>query len=355
MSKIKVAVIGTGNISHSHIQGYLKNPNVELYAFCDINETQLKYMAEKYGVTRTYTDKDVMLKELPEIDAVSVCTWNSQHAPCTIAALNAGCHVICEKPMATCAAEAEEMKAAAEKNGKLLMIGFVRRYGNDCRIVKDFIDNDYFGDIYYGKVTYLRRNGAPGGWFGDKSRSAGGPLIDLGVHVIDLSRYLVGNPQPVSVYGATFHKLANRPGVKGGIKTHVSAGRSDSDIFDVEDLASAMIRYDNGTVIQVEAAFSLNLKQDEGVIQLFGTKAGCKIDPELEIYTNLNDYMTNVQLATPTALSFDGLFANEIDHFVDCVINGTPCVSPAEDGITLMKILDAIYKSAETGHEVIIG
>ena len=116
MNKIKVAVIGTGNISHSHIQGYLKNPNVELYAFCDINETQLKFMAEKYGVTRTYTDKDVMLKELPEIDAVSVCTWNSEHAPCTIAALNAGCHVICEKPMATSAAEAEEMKAAAEKN-----------------------------------------------------------------------------------------------------------------------------------------------------------------------------------------------------------------------------------------------
>lgn len=354
MQKIKVAIIGTGGISNAHINAYLKNPNVELYAFCDINEERVKNMAEKYGVTHTYTDKDVMLAELPEIDAVSVCTWNSQHAPCTIAALNAGCHVLCEKPMATSAAEAREMKAAADKNGKLLMVGFVRRFGNDCQIVSDYIENGYFGDIYYGKATYLRRNGCPGGWFGDKSRSAGGPLIDLGVHVIDLTRYLCGNPKPVSVYGVTFDKLKNRPGIKGAGGEYVSAEKSDHDIFDVEDFASAMIRYDNGTVISVEAAFSLNMKEDVGKIELFGTKAGAKLDPELEIYTDLNGYMTNVQLTTPTALSFNGLFENEIDHYVDCVQNGTACKSPAEDGITLMEILDGIYESARIGHEVIL-
>lgn len=354
MDKIKVAVIGTGGISNEHINAYRKNPDVELYAFCDINEERVKSMAEKYGVTRTYTDKDVMLKELPEIDAVSVCTWNSAHAPCTIAALNAGCHVICEKPMATSAAEARSMKEAAEKNGKLLMIGFVRRYGNDCEILTDYIKNGYFGDLYYGKATYLRRNGSPGGWFGDKSRSAGGPLIDLGVHVIDLTRYLCGNPKPVSVYGATFDKLKNRPGIKGASVGYASAGKSEDDIFDVEDLATALIRYDNGVVISVEAAFSLNIKEDTGKIELFGTKAGAKLDPELELYTELNGYMSNVQLTTATALSFDGLFANEINHFVDCLKNGTPCKSPAEDGITLMEILDAIYESARTGHEVIL-
>lgn len=354
MDKIKVAVIGTGKISKEHINGYLKNPNVELYAFCDIDADRVKMMAEKYGVSRTYTDKDVMLRELPEIDAVSVCTWNSQHAPCTIAALNAGCHVICEKPMATSAREARLMKEAADKNGKLLMIGFVRRFGNDCKILSDYIENGYFGDIYYGKATYLRRNGCPGGWFGDKSRSAGGPLIDLGVHVIDLTRYLCGNPKPVSVYGATYDKLKNRPGIKDKELGYTSASRGENDIFDVEDLASAMIRYDNGTVISVEAAFSLNIKKSEGKIELFGTKAGAKMDPELEIYTELNGYMADVQLKTPTALSFDGLFENEINHFVDCVINGTQCKSPAEDGITIMQILDAVYESARTGHEVLI-
>lgn len=355
MKKIKVAVIGVGGISGEHINAYLANPNVELYAFCDINEERLKMKAEKFGITRTYTDKDVMLRELPEIDAVSVCTWNSQHAPCTIAALNAGCHVICEKPMATSAKEAREMQAAAEKNGKLLMIGFVRRFGNDCAIVSDFIKNGYFGDLYYGKATYLRRNGCPGGWFGDKSRSAGGPLIDLGVHVIDLTRYLCGNPKPVSVYGVTFDKLKDRPDIKDhGNIGYTSASKTDHDIFDVEDLASALIRYDNGVVISVEASFSLNIKHDEGKIELFGTKAGAKMDPELEIYTELNGYMSNVQLNRKTALDFNGLFANEINHFVDCVMNGTECKAPAEDGITLMEILDAIYESARTGHEVIL-
>ncbi|MCM0648093.1 Gfo/Idh/MocA family oxidoreductase [Clostridium swellfunianum] len=350
--KIKIGIIGTGSISNTHLQAYSKNPNVELYAFCDINEERLKTMAEKYGVTRTFTDMHEMLK-LEEIDAVSVCTWNSQHAPCTIAALNAGKHVLCEKPMATSAKEAREMNAAAEKNGKLLMIGFVRRFGNDCAILQDFIDNGYFGDLYYAKATYLRRKGNPGGWFGDKSRSGGGPLIDLGVHVIDLVRYLFGNPKPVSVYGATFQKLFDRKDVKDSIG-YSAASKTDNDICDVEDLASAMIRFDNGAVLHIEASFSLNLKKDEGKIELFGTKAGAKLDPSLEIYSNINNYMSNVQLCTKTDLDFNGLFEKEINHFVSCVKDGITCMAPAQDGIELMTILDAVYESARTGHEVVI-
>ena len=280
--KVKVAVIGVGMISESHIGAYLKNPNVELYAFCDIREERLKQMGERYGITRLYTDKDVMLRELPEIDAVSVCTWNSAHAPCTIAALKAGKNVLCEKPMATSAAEAKEMLAAAKESGKLLMIGFVRRYGNDCAILKDFIDKGMFGELYYAKATYLRRNGSPGGWFGIKKYSAGGPLIDLGVHVADMTRYLMGNPKPVSVYGATFQKLGDRRGLKDR-KGYVASSSDGTETFDVEDLATALIRYDNGAVVSLEASFSLNIKNDEGKIELFGTKAGAKLDPELEI------------------------------------------------------------------------
>ena len=350
---LKIAIVGTGNISNEHIQAYLKNPGVELYAFCDISDKQLALMGERYGITRLYTSEEEMLAALPQLDAVSVCTWNAAHAPCAIMALNAGKHVLCEKPMATCAREAIAMQEAAERNGKLLMIGFVRRYGNDCTLLKDFISKDYFGELYYAKATYLRRNGCPGGWFGNKALSAGGPLIDLGVHVIDLTRYLLGNPKPVSVYGATFHKLGDRRELNDK-KAYLATSNAGQDIFDVEDLATAMIRYDNGAVVSVEASFSLNIKQDEGKIQLFGTKAGAMLDPELEIFTETNGYMSNVQLCTPTALSFDGLFANEIDHFVDCLQNGTPCKSPAEDGVTLMRILDAIYESAQTGHEVLL-
>lgn len=352
MKKIKIGIIGTGSISVEHIEAYLKNSMVELYAFCDLNEKRLNTMAEKYNIKHTFTDLSEMLK-LKEIDAVSVCTWNSAHAPCAIAALDAGKHVLCEKPMSVSEDAAKAMKEAAERNGKLLMIGFVRRYGNDCKILREFIDSDYFGDLYYAKATYLRRKGNPGGWFGDKSRSGGGPLIDLGVHVIDLVRFLMGNPKPVSVYGATFKKLSDRKNIKGK-KFYRASSASESDICDVEDLATAMIRFDNGAVLSIEASFSLNIKKDEGKIELFGTKGGAKLNPELELYSEINDYLADVSLDAETSLSFDGLFAEEINHFVSCILDGTPCISPAQDGIEIMAILDAIYKSAETGHEVIL-
>lgn len=352
MKKLKVGIIGAGNISKYHIDAYRKNPDVELYALCDINESRLKMMGEKYGVTRLFTDKDEMLK-LDELDAVSVCTWNSEHAPCSIAALNAGKHVLCEKPMATNVEDAIKMKEAAEKNGKLLMIGFVRRFGNDCDIMRDFNSVDYLGDIYYAKATYLRRNGNPGGWFGDMSRSGGGPMIDLGVHVIDFTRYVMGNHKPVSVYAATFKKLFDRSNLKTS-KEYLSAGKSEKDICDVEDLATAMVRYDNGSVLSIEASFSLNIKNDQGRIEFFGTKGGAKLEPELELYTEINGYMADVNLAAKTALEFNGLFENEINHFTDCILNGEECISPAQDGIEIMQILMAIYESAKTGHEVIL-
>ena len=353
--KLKVGVVGNGGISGVHLRAYSLNPKVEIWALCDINEERLNRRGDEYNVPaeRRFTDVNDMLAACPEIEAVSICTWNSAHAPCAIAALNAGKHVLCEKPMAMSAAEAAAMQEAAEKNGKLLMIGFVRRFGNDCAVMKDFIDKGYFGDIYYAKATYLRRKGCPGGWFGDKARSGGGPLIDLGVHVIDLCRYLMGNPLPVSVYGATFNKLGNRGNIKSK-SAYVSQTREGGDIFNVEDLATAMIRFDNGAVLQIEASFSLNIEKDEGKLQFFGTKAGAKLDPELTIYSEMNDYMTNVTLANSTALSFDGLFENEVNHFVDCVLTGAPCRNPAADGVTLMKILDGIYESARTGHEVVL-
>ena len=135
----------------------------------------------------------------------------------------------------------------------------------------------------------------------------------------------------------------------------MSTSRGGNYDFNVEDLAVAMIRFDNGATLSVEASFDLNIKDDIGNIELFGTKGGVRVDPELEIYTDVNKYLVNVTPAGSTALSFDGLFEGEIKHYVDCIVNGTPCKSPAEDGIVLMEILDAIYKSAETGHEVVLG
>ena len=354
MKKIKIGIVGNGGISRMHAEGYKKLGNVEIYALCDINKERADAMAKDYGVPaeRVFTDVNDLVV-LPEIDAVSVCTWNNAHAPCTIAALRAGKHVLCEKPMALNAAEAQAMEEEAKKAGKLLMIGFVRRFGNDCDVLRDFVKMDFFGDLYYAKAAYLRRHGCPGGWFCDKSRSGGGPLIDLGVHVIDLVRFVMGNPQPVSVYGASFDRLGNRPGVRS-TAGYLSSDASGSEEYSVEDFACAMIRFDNDAVLSVETSFSLNLKDDRGDIEFFGTKGGAKLSPELELYSQMGGYMTNTQLSYPTALSFEGLFDREIAHFVDCVDGKAECRNPACDGVALMRILDAVYESARTGHEVLI-
>ncbi len=349
---VKLAMIGAGNIAQTHVNAYMKNPNVEIVAVCDLNEEKLNKFADKYDIKNRYTSVEEMLANEKDLDAADVCVWNVNHAQCSIAALNAGLNVLCEKPMAYSAQQAEDMLAAAKKNNKLLMIGFVKRFGDDTKVTKDFIDQGYFGDIYYSKATYLRRHGNPGGWFSNKALSGGGPVIDLGVHVIDHTRFLMGNPKPVSVYAATFDMLKNRPHLKTDVSWKPAEAKAD-DICDVEDLAIAMIRYDNGAVTLLETSYSLN---DEGITssQLFGTKGGASLVGDPKYYMEMNDFMVDVTPQVKNLKAGKPMFEAEMDHFIDCVENGTTCIAPAEDGVTIMKILDAIYESAKTGHEVIL-
>lgn len=352
MDKLKIGIIGCGGISRMHISSYLKNPDVELYALCDINEERLKKAADEYGITRTFTNKEDMLA-LPEIDAVSVCTWNSEHMPCTIAALNAGKHVLCEKPMSINSECAEKMKEAADKNGKILMIGFVRRFGHDMQLLEDFGKQDYMGEIYYANARYLRRKGNPGGWFGDKARSGGGPLIDLGVHMIDFVKYSMGNPKPISVYCVTYQKLFERSNIKTSAG-YVSMTEASKKKCDVEDFASLMLRFDNGATMHLETSFSLNIEKETNEIELFGTKAGVKLGDKMKFITEENGYLANVEIETDASMDFGGAFSREINNFVDTIFGRAECKNPAEDGVEMMKILDAAYESARTGHEVII-
>lgn len=351
MDKVKVGVIGVGNISWCHLEGYSKDPRVELYAFCDLDEAKLKEKSEKYGVKRLYTDVDTMLKECPELDAVSVCVWNINHSKCAIAALKAGKHVLCEKPIAMTVEQALEMQKAAEEAGKVLQIGFCCRYGTDAKIINEYRDKGFFGDFYYAKASYLRRFGNPGGWFADVSMSGGGPLIDLGVHIIDLTRYLMGNPKPVAVFGATYRKVdrsqtyqANPYGAStGGLETK----------NDVEDLAAAMVRYDNGAVLNVEASYCMNLKQDVYAMELFGSKGGVRICPDMQMYTDMNGFMVDITPVDMIGMEEDqALFDRETAHFIDCVQGKAECIAPAQDGVDILRIIRAIYESAETGSEV---
>ena len=350
--KLRVGIIGTGNISHCHMAGYKKYKDlVDVVAACDIDENKLNAYCKQYGIPNSYTDyNEMMAKE--DLDCVSVCTWNAAHKGAAIAALRGGANVLCEKPMAMNAEEAEEMLAVSKETGKLLQIGFVRRFGNDADTLRQFIDADVFGDIYYAKATYLRRCGCPGGWFGDKSRSGGGPLIDLGVHVIDLVRYLAGLPNPVSAYGSTYNNLGpNRAG--GGSKGWTVETKGDP--YTVEDFTTALIKFDNGLTLSVEASFNLNIKNDVGNIELFGTKSGCKLDPSVELFSDMAGMLVDIKPFGSTALNFNGLFENEIGHFIDCVKGEKQCISPAEDGVVLMQMIDAIYESARTGKVVEIG
>ncbi|NLE13044.1 MAG: Gfo/Idh/MocA family oxidoreductase [Clostridiales bacterium] len=348
MEKTKLAIIGTGGISHCHMGGYLALSDIcEVTAACDIDEAKLKAYGEKYGIKNLYTDYNEMLAK-EELDAVSVTTWNAAHCGATVAALNAGCNVICEKPMAMNTAEALKMEEAAKRNGKLLQIGFVRRYEGGVEAAKDYIDGGEAGDIYFANVSYLRRNGCPGGWFGDLRYSGGGPLIDLGVHVMDLARYLAGRPKPVAAYGVTFKKLL---ATEGGEKVWVSSTTGKFE-RNVEDFATGFIRFDNGFVMHVAASFSLNIEKDTGTVEIFGTKAGIKISEPLQVYRTdgTNDIISAEKYNKSAA--FGDIFIREIAHFVDCVRNGTECRAPAHDGVVLMQMIDAIYESARTGHEV---
>jgi predicted dehydrogenase len=233
------------------------------------------------------------------------------------------------------------------------MIGFVRRFGRDADAVLDLIRGESLGEIYYAKAQNLRRNGAPGGWFGDKSRSGGGPLIDLGVHSIDLVRYLLGKPHATSVYGSTFTKLGNRSDLKAKKNYTSISSRGAVDVYDCEDLATAMVRFDNGAVLSFEMSFSLNVGKEENSIQLFGVKSGVRMEHEVQVFGQMNGYLSDTSLGQSTGLDVGDAFLKEIDHFLDCLTGEVQeCRSPAEDGVELMRILTSIYKSAECGHEV---
>ncbi len=356
MKKLKIGMIGAGNIANTHMKAYKQVPEAEIAAVCDIDPVRLKMTCDKFGIPEEhrYTSVEAMLAAEKDLMAADVCVWNVSHAACTIAALRAGLHVLCEKPMAYNAKEAEEMQAEAEKAGKLLMIGFVLRFSNENLVVKDFIEAGMMGDIYYTKATYLRRHGNPGGWFSNKALSGGGPVIDLGVHVIDQTRFLMGSPKPVSVFATVSDRLGSRRSLKNAVEWRPS-GATEDEICDVEDFGTALIRYDNGAVTLLETSYSLN---GETVTkkELYGTKGGVvlagKGDPTF--YTEINGYLTNVTPSMANLKTSADYFVNEMTHFVDCALNGTPCMARPEDGIWVMKILDAIYESGRTGHEVII-
>lgn len=350
MKQLKIGVIGAGSISDAHLQAYANNPEVQVYAICDLNENRAKDKATKYGAEKVYTDYHELLRN-PDIDAVSICTWNTSHAEIAVAALDHGKNVLVEKPLTTSVEKALQVEEAVKRCGKTLQVGFVRRYASNSKIIKQYIDNEELGEIYYAKATCIRRLGNPGGWFSDKERSGGGPLIDLGVHVIDILWYLMGKPKVKSISGNTYSKLGNRKNIKN--LSFYKAADYDPNKNDVEDMANAIIRFENGASLMVDVSFTLHAKKDEISVKLYGTEGGAELEPELAIITEKHDTILNV---TPQVdnLTFDfsQAFQAEIDHFIAACKGEKETLSPVQDGVEMTKILCGIYESAEKGKEI---
>jgi len=358
MKKLRVGIIGTGGIAnYFHLPSLTKNPEVELVAACDIVEEKVLKAAEEYGIKTTYTDYKKLLDQ-EDIDAVVICTPNYLHSIITVEALKKGKHVLTEKPDAVSVEEVIKMQEAAEESGKILMAIRNNRYRVDTQFLKEYIKDGNMGEIYAAKCGWIRRRGIPGkgGWFTTKAQSGGGPLIDLGVHMIDVTMWMMGSPTPVSVVGSTFSKF-NQSSTKSDSE-HANFGEAKADgIFDVEDLAMGFIKFDNGACLAIEFGWAANIEAEDAYFELMGTKAGARkhwYDKNVRIFGETNG--TVIDSSPLLAPLNTGVTEHElnINHLVDCILHGAKPDFVPQQGVDIIKILSAIYKSAETGREVIL-
>jgi len=354
------------------VAGYSKLPNVEVAALAGLDEARCRQLAAEYGIPRLFTDYRDLLA-LPEIDAVSVCVPNSLHAPVATAAFAAGKHVLCEKPLAATVAEGEAIVQAARRARRKLMVSFNYRFRGDSQTLKRHIDAGGLGEVYYVKAGWLRRSGIPGigSWFTCQAQAGGGPLIDLGVHVLDLALWFLGYPRVVAVSGATYAKFGPRgKGFWGGDEapsrlTYRNGGRDGASRFppgtagcDVEDLATAFVRLAGGATMAVETSWaSYTSASDDYHVHLFGDEGGAELN--VRNYTQKDTLRFFGELAgvpTETRPLYPEIGSHEaaIRHFVECLVEDREPAASGEQGLAVLRLIAAIYQSAATGREVVL-
>lgn len=345
MKTINVGIIGTGGIATGqHMPALSKQADVKILAVCDVSEESAKNAAAKFDVPHIFSDYKKML-EMDELDAVHVCTPNFLHMQPAIDALNAGKHVIVEKPIARNAVEGLAMVNAAKANNKKFMVAQSFRFTPEAQCVKRFIDAGELGDIYFARAWALRRRGVPSwGVFTDKEKQGGGPMIDIGVHVLDLALYLMGNPKPISASGSAYTKIGNTPGHVGYY------GKWDYTKYNVEDFGVGFVRLDNGASIVLESSFAANLTEDRMNCSILGTKGGAETNP-LKLTGEKHDVFYDVN---PAIFPKFSSYEVEVRGFYDAIQNDTEPPVTGEQALNVIKIIDAIYQSSEDGREVII-
>lgn len=344
--KLRVGVIGLG-MGRVHVAGYKTHPAAEVVALADPDEKRLKEVGDQHNVPSRYRSAGEMLRR-EKLDVVSVATPNRFHKPLTLAALAAGCHVLCEKPMAMSAAEARAMLAAARRARRRLMINFSYRFTEQAWALKKQVEAGVLGEVYFARTVWHRRRGIPGfgGWFTRKKLAGGGPLIDLGVHRVDLALWLMGYPRPEWVMAGAYNRLGSE------------LARRQSKTFDVEDLAAGFVRFRNGACLEVEASWAANIAEKELMeTRLLGTKGGLVqrnvregYEFEAEIYLESQGARYDLRLHPPVP----GV-KGAMHHFIESLVSGRPHIATGEEGVVVMELLDALYRSAATGRPVRVG
>jgi predicted dehydrogenase len=338
---VRVGVIGAGAIGPFHMRSYRACRDAEVTAVCDVHKGRAQAAAAEFDIPNVFTDHRKMLAA-DVVDAVSVCTPNNTHMSITVAALEAGKHVLCEKPLALNGRQARRMVEVGRRRRRILMSAQSMRYRGQSQFLKKLVDGGRLGEVYYAKGTMLRRVGIPRGWFRDVRQSGGGPLIDLGVHMLDLMWWMMGTPKPASAYGVTFDRLG-----RGG------QGRGDWGVnfspagFSVEDLAAALVRFQDGRAAAVETSWASHTAELYSV-RLLGTKGGAELHPALVIYQADGDAKLDVNVNLPRSDAYQA----EAAHFIACIQRGQQPISPASQSVVIMDILDAVYRSARTGRAV---
>jgi predicted dehydrogenase len=349
MSTLKVGVIGVGGIANTHMPGWAASPHTEVIAGVDVLEPALYTWADRWQVNHVSTNAAHIL-ENPDIDIVDICTPTSYHTDLVVAALNAGKHVICEKPLAATPAEIDRMIAARDASGKMLMTAQHFRFGGKSKAMKAEIATGVLGEIYHARSWMLRRAAIPQRLnFLRKEHASGGACIDIGVHILDLTLWFMGNPQPVSVTGVARTELAKKPGTFGIWNNRATV----PDGMDVEEFASAFVRFANGATLVLEVSWMLHhdTPGEDMQMWLYGREGGSHW-PNCMIYQTDNNtrqlYNRSLQLSADTMEAH----ALECVEFAQAIVDGAPSPVPAEQSKQVATILDAVYQSQETGREV---
>ncbi len=346
MKALRVGIIGTGWPGQQHAIALAAIPNIQLRSCADSNSERLRTFVETYKPKNSFEDYLQLLSDR-DLDAVIICLPNFLHFPASLAALEVGKHVLCEKPPTMNAAEMKVLRNEAARRGLVYFFGRQFRFTPAVRTARDVITQGRLGKIYRARATWIRSRGIPAGiglWFTDKKRSGGGALIDIGVHALDTAWYLMGTPRPTSISAKVFRnfeQLVNVP------------------IFDVEDEAHAFIRFANDAIVELETCWAANLTDDTPIgpewvgresnnCVLFGTRGTLRLRP-LTLFEDDSGKLVTLPLEERyTGSSFE----MQLRNFAAAIRGKTRAINNAEQALELMEMIDGIYASSELGREV---